>query len=63
MTPSQSEGSSALKVQFVLRFPEPEIRKDLKVRAAKNERSLNSEILYLIKRGLASEQQLQGAQQ
>lgn len=53
----------APKTQFVLRFPDGAIRKELKVRAAKNERSLNSEILYLIKRGLAAEQRPQGAQQ
>jgi len=53
----------ASKAQFMLRFPDGEIRKELKVRAAKNERSLNSEILYLIKRGLSVEQQPQGAQQ
>lgn len=53
----------ALKTQFVLRFPDGEVRKELKVRAAQNERSLNSEILYLIKRGIAAEQQLKGAQQ
>lgn len=53
----------ASKSQFMLRFPDGEIRKELKVRAAKNERSLNSEILYLIKRGLSVEQQPQGARQ
>lgn len=61
MTPSQPTGGLVPKTQFVLRFPDPGVRKDLKVRAAKNERSLNAEILFLIKRGLAAEQQGQGA--
>lgn len=46
--------------RFLLRFNVDSLRKELKVRAAKNERSLNAEILYLIKRGLEAEQ---GAQQ
>lgn len=59
----QQQGSQpALKTQFVIRFPDAEVRKELKIRAAKNERSLNSEILYLIKRGLATEQQSEGGQ-
>lgn len=61
MNLSQSGTQPASKTQFVLRFPDGEVRKELKVRAAKNERSLNSEILYLIKRGLAAEQQPKGA--
>ena len=61
MSLSQSVAPPALKTQFVLRFHEGELRKELKVRAAKNERSLNSEILYLIKRGMAAEQP-EGAQ-
>ena len=47
----------------MLRFHDGELRKDLKVRAAQNERTLNSEIIYLIKRGMEAEQQPQGAQQ
>lgn len=47
----------------MLRFHDGELRKDLKVRAVQNERSLNSEILYLIKRGMEAEQQSQGAVQ
>jgi plasmid stability protein len=62
MNLSQPGTQPASKTQFVLRFPDGEVRKELKVRAAKNERSLNSEILYLIKRGLQVEQQHQGAQ-
>lgn len=47
--------------KFILRFNVDGLRKQLKVRAAENERTLNAEILYLIKRGLAAEQQPQGA--
>jgi plasmid stability protein len=47
--------------KFILRFDAGGLRKALKVRAAQNERTLNAEILYLIKRGLTAE--LQGAQQ
>ena len=43
--------------KFIIRFNTDGLRRELKVRAAMNERSLNSEILYLIKRGLAAEQQ------
>lgn len=49
--------------KFMLRFYPDGLRKELKVRAAKNERTLNSEILYLIKRGLQADPQPQGAQQ
>lgn len=47
--------------KFILRFNVDGLRKELKVRAAMNERSLNAEILYLIKRGIAAEQPQQGA--
>lgn len=53
---------SATCDKFILRFSVDGLRKDLKVRAAENERTLNAEILYLIKRGLRAEQQHQGAQ-
>lgn len=43
--------------KFIIRFNTDGLRRELKVRAAINERTLNSEILYLIKRGLAAEQQ------
>lgn len=46
--------------KFILRFNVDGLRKELKVRAAENERTLNAEILYLIKRGLQIEQQPQG---
>ena len=42
--------------KFLMRFNQDGLRKELKVRAAQNERTLNAEILYLIKRGLAAEQ-------
>ena len=48
--PRQSED------KFLLRFHDDGLRRDLKVRAAQNERTLNAEILYLIKRGLQIEQ-------
>lgn len=52
---------AATSDKFILRFNVDGLRKELKVRAAQNERTLNAEILYLIKRGLAAEQ-TQGAQ-
>lgn len=48
--------------RFIVRFNVDGLRKELKVRAAENERTLNAEILYLIKRGLVAEQQTEGAQ-
>ncbi len=47
---------SATADKFLMRFNQDGLRKELKVRAAQNERTLNAEILYLIKRGLAAEQ-------
>lgn len=41
--------------QFVVRFYDDGMRQQLKVRAALNERTLNAEILYLVKKGLAAE--------
>lgn len=41
--------------KFMLRLHDDGLRKQLKVRAAMNERTLNAEILYLVKRGLAAE--------
>ncbi|EFI62653.1 MULTISPECIES: Arc family DNA-binding protein [Comamonas] len=41
--------------KFLMRFYQDGLRKQLKVRAAQNERTLNAEILYLIKRGLEAE--------
>lgn len=48
--------------KFILRFHVDGVRKELKIRAAQNERTLNSEILFLIERGLQAEKQAQGAQ-
>lgn len=42
--------------RFILRFDVDGLRKQLKVRAAQNERTLNAEILHLIKRGLEADQ-------
>lgn len=44
--------------KFIVRFNADGLRKQLKIRAAQNERSLNAEILFLIKRGLAAEQEV-----
>ncbi len=41
--------------KYILRFSDEGLRKQLKIRAAQNERTLNAEITYLIKRGLESE--------
>lgn len=46
---------SATCDKFILRFNVEGLRKELKIRAAKNERTLNAEILYLIKRGAEAE--------
>lgn len=45
--------------KYVLRLHDEGLRKQLKVRAAQNDRTLNGEILYLIKRGLRAEEQTQ----
>ncbi|MDP4076248.1 Arc family DNA-binding protein [Acidovorax sp. A1169] len=46
--------------KFLLRLHADGLRKQLKIRAAENERTLNAEILYLIKLGLRAEEQQQG---
>lgn len=61
MTTRQKPLSEACD-KFILRFNVDGLRKELKIRAAQNERTLNSEILYLIKLGMKAEQQSQGAQ-
>lgn len=48
--------------KFILRFHDEGMRKSLKVRAAMNERTLNAEILHLIKQGMQAERRPQGAQ-
>ncbi|MDD3016773.1 MAG: hypothetical protein PHE74_00015 [Comamonas sp.] len=53
---SKKSPPSATADKFMLRFNQDGLRKELKVRAAQNERTLTAEILYLIKRGLAAEQ-------
>ncbi len=63
MQTTQSPPPSAQSDKFILRFNVDGLRKELKVRAAQNERTLNGEILYLIKRGLQAEKSELGAQQ
>lgn len=63
MTETKHRPPSETCDKFILRFNVDGLRKKLKVRAAENERTLNAEILHLIKRGLAAEQNPQGAQQ
>ncbi|MBI1625179.1 Arc family DNA-binding protein [Comamonas suwonensis] len=47
-----SDGPAQVRAeQYVVRFSEPGMRKAIKASAAINERSMNSEIIYLIKRG------------
>lgn len=41
--------------KVMVRFHDDGLRKQLKVRAAQNERTLNAEINYLIKLGLSAE--------
>ena len=62
MTTEKEKYPSDTHDKFMLRFSTDGLRKQLKVRAAENDRSLNGEIMYLIKRGLQAEQQPQGAQ-
>ena len=60
MTDSKPKAPSDTCDKFILRFNVDGLRKTLKIRAAENERTLNAEILYLIKRGMKSEQQTAG---
>ena len=55
MTDLTKKTPSATADKFLMRFHQDGLRKELKVRAAQNERTLNAEILYLVKRGLDSE--------
>lgn len=50
-----NEYSSRTADRYILRFPEGNMRQELKARAALNRRSLNAEILCLIEAGLAKE--------
>lgn len=56
MTHTIPKPPSAICDKFMLRFHVDGLRKELKARAVRNERTLNAEILYLIKRGLETEQ-------
>lgn len=58
MTHRHGDGTGASQSgdKFILRFHDPGMRKSLKVRAAQNERTLNAEILFLLKKGLEADQ-------
>ena len=60
MTATKQKPPSDTCDKFLLRFNLDGLRKELKVRAAQNERTLNGEILYLIKLGMKAEQQPKG---
>ena len=60
MKPDKPAAPSDQADKFMLRLQNDGLRKQLKIRAIENERSLNAEILYLIKRGLKAEQHPQG---
>lgn len=62
MTATKQKPPSDTCDKFLLRFNLDGLRKELKIRAAQNERSLNGEILYLIKLGMKAEQQPKGVQ-
>lgn len=53
---NESKSLSREADKYILRFHEDGLRKQIKVRAAQNERTLNAELLYLIKRGIQAEQ-------
>jgi len=48
--------------KFMLRLQNDGLRKQLKIRAIENERTLNAEILYLVKLGLKADQAKGAAQ-
>lgn len=50
-----TQSPSATADKFLMRFHQDGLRKELKLRAVQNERTLNAEIIYLIKRGLDAE--------
>lgn len=62
MTATKQKPPSDTCDKFLLRFNLDGLRKELKIRAAQNERTLNGEILYLIKLGMKAEQQPKGVQ-
>lgn len=49
---SESQARNDAKDRFIVRFHDEEQRIALKVRAAQNRRTMNAEILYLIKKGI-----------
>lgn len=48
---SDTAKAAAFQSQYVLKFPDKLVKQELKASAALNDRSMNEEILYLIKRG------------
>ena len=56
MTNAKPIAPSDAADKYMLRFHTDGMRKQIKARAALNERTLNAEILFLIKRGLETEQ-------
>lgn len=59
MAEIDSKPSGTTSDKYLLRLHDEGLRKQLKVRAAMNERTLNAEILYLIKRGIEAESRQQ----
>ena len=53
MSHPQPMTSQERPAQYVLRFTDPNMRKEIKVQAALNQRSMNAELNYLIKCGQA----------
>lgn len=52
---NKQQPPSATADKFLMRFHQDGLRKELKLRAVQNERTLNAEIIYLVKRGLETE--------
>lgn len=56
MKPDIHQAPSDQADKFMLRLHDDGLRKQLKIRAIENERTLNAEILYLVKLGLKADQ-------
>lgn len=56
MKPEKQLAPSEQADKFMLRLQNDGLRKQLKIRAIENERTLNAEILYLVKLGLKTDQ-------
>jgi len=61
MTNNESTTAKQPSDKVMLRMHDAGLRKHIKVRAAMNERTMNAEILFLIKRGLEAEADKEGA--